>query len=89
MIVCEIDITNEYTKGKINKEQFDKLVDEISINYREIFKNQLNYIDNLSEHDKENRVTEIKRDIEDVYAKGKLNELHYKLLKENISNYEK
>jgi len=26
-------ITNEYTKGKINKEQFDKLIDEISINY--------------------------------------------------------
>ena len=24
-------ITNEYTKGKINKEQFDKLIDEISL----------------------------------------------------------
>ena len=29
------NITNEYTKGKINKEQFDKLVDETSIKYRD------------------------------------------------------
>ena len=34
-------ITDEYARGKINKEQFDKLVDDISISYREIFRKEI------------------------------------------------
>jgi hypothetical protein len=34
-------ITDEYTRGKINKEQSDKLIDETSISYHEIFRREI------------------------------------------------
>jgi YVTN family beta-propeller protein len=82
-------ITDEYAKGKITKEQFEKLINEISINYREIFNNELDSLYNLSEYDKENLVVKIKSDIEDAYAKEKINDLHYNLLQKKLLKYEK
>jgi uncharacterized membrane protein len=79
-------ITNEYTKGKINKEQFDKLIDEISVNCNEIFKNKIDSLNNLSQCSKGNEIVTIRSVIEDAYARGKLNELHYNLLKEKLLN---
>ena len=38
------NITDEYTRGKIGKEQYDKLGDVISISYGEIFTNSLTMI---------------------------------------------
>ena len=35
------------------------------------------------------QLSRIKTDIEDEYAKGKINELHNTLLKERLANYEK
>ena len=32
---------DEYARGKINKEQFDKLIDDVSIGYQEIFKKEI------------------------------------------------
>ena len=84
-----IDIEQQYTRGKINKEQFDKLSDDLSKKYREMFKNEIDYLNNLPEYNKENRLSEIKKDIENAYADEKINEMHYKLLKENISGFEK
>jgi YVTN family beta-propeller protein len=83
------DVEQQYTRGKINKEQFDKLADDLSKKYREIFKNEIESLDNLSEYDKENNITEIKKNIEDAYTSKKINELHYNLLKEKLSNYGK
>jgi YVTN family beta-propeller protein len=82
-------IDDIYNKGKINKEQFDKLKEEISLRYREIFKNEIDYLDNLSEYDKEKRLNEIKIDIEDAYADEKINELHYNLLQKKLLKYDK
>src|SRR6476660_2644181 len=82
-------ITDEYTKGKINKEQYDKLGNEISISYREIFTKEINSLNTISKNDKVEQLSRIKTDIEDAYAKGKINELHHKLLKERLENYEK
>jgi YVTN family beta-propeller protein len=82
-------ITDEYTKGKINKEQYDKLGNEISISYREIFTKEINSLNTISKNDKVEQLSRIKTDIEDAYAKGKMNELHYTLLKERLANYEK
>jgi hypothetical protein len=53
----------------------------------EIFKNEIDYLDNLSEYDKEKRLNELKTDIEDAYADEKINELHYNLLKKLLSKY--
>jgi hypothetical protein len=83
------DIEQQYTRGKINKEQFDKLADDLSKKYREIFKNEIDYLDNVSEYDKEKRLNEIKIDIEDAYADEKINELHYDLLQKKLLKYEK
>ena len=82
-------IDDIYNNGKINKEQFDKLKEEISLRYREIFKNEIDSLDNLSEYDKENKIMEIQKDIEDTYASKKLSELHYNLLQKKLSKYEK
>ena len=35
------NITDEHTRGKINKEQYDKLADEVSIIYGEIFTKEI------------------------------------------------
>ena len=82
-------ITDEYTKGKINKEQYDKLGNEISISYREIFTKEINSLNTIPKNDKVEQLSRIKTDIEDAYAKGKINELHHTLLKERLANYEK
>ena len=83
------NIIDEYTKGKINKEQYDKLGNEISISYREIFTKEINSLDTVSKDDKVEQLSRIKRNIEDAYADGKINELHYTLLKDRLANYEK
>ena len=83
------NITDEYTRGKINKEQFDKLADDISIRYQEIFRKEIDSVMTApSEEDKEKELNEIKHDIEDACAKGKISELHYNLLNKKITDYE-
>lgn len=82
-------ISDTYAKGKLNKEQYDKLADEISIKDRDIFNFQINLLDKLSDHKQEKELLKIKSIIEDAFARGRLNELHYKLLKEKISSFEK
>jgi len=128
------DIKDRYVRGKINKEQYDKLVDEISISYDQIFTKEIDSLSKLSEYDKVKNLStiirnieemhanlkketsilfhdlfkeriaslnslpendkgkllpEIKDDISDAYSKEKISELHYSLLKEKLSNYEK
>jgi len=83
------NITDEYIKGKINKEQYDKLGNEISVCYREIFTKEINSLVTISKNDKVEQLSQIKSNIEDAYAEGKINELHYTLLKERLANYEK
>jgi YVTN family beta-propeller protein len=78
-------ITDEYTRGKINKEQYDKLGDEISINYREIFIKEIDSLNNFSENDKVERLSEIRSNIEDTHAKGKIKDEYYTNLKKEIS----
>ena len=79
------NITDEYTRGKINKEQFDKLTDDISISYQEIFKKEIGSLTYLSEKDKELNV--IKDNIEDAYAKGKISKQHYNLLNKKVESF--
>jgi hypothetical protein len=46
------NIKDEYTRGKINKEQYDKLVDEISKSYVEIFAKEIDSVSKLADNDK-------------------------------------
>ena len=66
-------ISDIYAKGKLNKEQFDKLVDEISDKHKEILKHEIVSLDKLSEFDKETKLDELKEKIDNIYDKGKLN----------------
>ena len=79
------NISDEYTIGKINKESYDKLGDEISISYGEIFTKVIDSLNNLSENDKLKQLCTIISDIEDMHAKGKINNEYYTNLKKETS----
>jgi YVTN family beta-propeller protein len=83
------NVTDEYTRGKINNEYYTNLKKEISVLYEEIFKKRIDSLNNLPENDKVKLSDEIKDDISDAYSKEKISELHYTLLKEKLSNFEK
>ena len=78
-------ITDEYTRGKISKEQYDKLVDETSIKYREIFKNNLTSLKAVSENDKETKLDNIEKDVKDIHGKGKITNEQFTRLKKEVS----
>jgi hypothetical protein len=78
-----------HAKGQINNEYYTNLKKQISILYDEIFKKRIDSLSKLPENDKAKLLVEIKDDISDAYSKEKINELHYSLLKEKLSNYEK
>lgn len=79
------NITDEYTRGKINKESYDKLTDEISISYGEIFTKEIDSLDNLSGSDNPKRLSAIINDIEEMHTEGKINNERYANLKKDTS----
>ena len=79
------NITDEYTRGKINKESYNKLVDEISVSYGEIITKEIDCLNNLSENDKVKRLSTIIDDIEAMHTKGKINNDYYTDLKKQTS----
>lgn len=83
------NITDDYTRGKITKDQFEKLVEEISIKYMDIFNNELGPLANYSENDIQNVLGKIKKVIDNSYATDKINEKQYNLLKERLSQIKK
>jgi YVTN family beta-propeller protein len=88
--IAELDIlrnniTDHYTKGRINKEQFDKLVNEAEISYMQIFKNEINSLVSSSENNKEKKLNEIENVIKDTYNKEKISNEQFTNLKKEIS----
>ncbi len=81
-------IADAYTRGKITNEHYLSLKNEISVLYEDIFKSEIESLDNQPEKHKEERL-KIQDRVADAYSKGRLNELHYNLLREKLSNYEK
>jgi len=51
--------------------------------------NEFDYSDNLPENEKENLLKMLRNSIEESYAGGKINEIHYNLLQKKLSSYEK
>jgi hypothetical protein len=76
------DITDAYSNGRLSNEHYTNLKNEISNTYQKIFKKR---IESITETNTE-AVNNIKYDIKDAYADGKLTELHYNLLNEKISD---
>lgn len=79
------NITDEYTRGNINKESYDKLGDELSISYGEIFTKEIDSLNSLSENDKVKQLSTKVSDMGDTHAKGKINNEYYASLKKETS----
>ena len=81
------DIKNAYAEGKISEEHYNNLRDETSILYERAYKNKIDSLNGKIDAEN-NRIEldEIKNEITDAYAEGKITEEHYTLLKEKIAN---
>ena len=84
--ILKDDIAYAYTKGKINKEQYEELMKDISIRYEEIFKKEIDFLNHgKNKNIDESRLYDLRKSIEDAYLKGKMNQQHYTNLVNNIS----
>jgi hypothetical protein len=80
------NIADAYTRGKINNEQYGELMKDISIRYKEIFKKEIDSLnDGKNKNIDESRLYDLRKSIEDAYLKGKMNQQHYTNLVNNIS----
>jgi YVTN family beta-propeller protein len=80
------DIKNAYAEGKISEQSYNNLRDETSILYERAYKNKIDSL-NGKVNGENNRIEldEIKNDITDAYAEGKITEQHYNNLKDETS----
>ena len=75
-----------YTKGDINKEQYDVLIKHLSIQYNEIFKNEIDSLKIKKDIGKKVKLkNELYSDLDDSYLNEKIDKEHYDLLKEKLS----
>lgn len=81
----KIIIENAYSKGDINSEHYTQLNDQISVLYHEIYKK---LIDSLKPDQNDMSLAKIREEVEDAYAKRKLNDLHYTLLDKKLKSIE-
>lgn len=82
------ELSDSFSKGKINQFHYSNLKEELSILYQEIFMKKIDTMDNGKETDLSLKLKLI-RDIRDAYSKGRLTELHYNMLMNKISEMEK
>jgi YVTN family beta-propeller protein len=78
------NIIGLYSKGEINNEQYSLLKNEISIRYEQMFSKRIKSLKYKVKYSNED-LLKIEENVIDAYSKGNINELHYNLLKENIS----
>ena len=95
MIIKELDdlstkIKYSHIKGKISNQQYEDLEDETSIVYEEILGHKIDSLNKeIVDIDNEKMLDDIKNEITEVYAKGRITDTHYNLLNKRISDYEK
>lgn len=82
------EISDSFSKGRISQFHYSNLKEEISILYQELFMKKIDSMDDGKEIDLSLKL-KLVRDIKDAYSKGKLNELHYNMLMNKISEMEK
>jgi YVTN family beta-propeller protein len=82
------DITDAYAKGKISEQQYGNLKNEISILYEEIYNKMITTLSDKSNKENGRLLNNLKNDITDAYAKGKISEQHYTLLNKKIPTTE-
>jgi YVTN family beta-propeller protein len=79
-----IDVTDAHSKGKLNELHYNTLKNEISMLYEEIFKKRIESLSTGEDGSRE-ELQEIGKGINDAHSKGKINEVQYNNLKNEIS----
>jgi YVTN family beta-propeller protein len=72
-------LINAYSGGKVNNEQYTNLKNEISILYEEIYNKKIESL--IYKDSNGTLLDEVKNDIKDAYAKGKISELYFIMIK--------
>jgi hypothetical protein len=82
-------VTNAYAKGKLPDSYYQILNNKISLSYESSYINTINSLYNEHSDDeyRSNRLGALGDEIADAYAKGKLTDSHYQILKSKISDY--
>jgi uncharacterized membrane protein len=81
------DLSDVYAKGAISDEHYQNLKDEITVLYEEIYSKRIDSITERQDiHNGAKLLHQVKYDIDDAFAKGKISEQHYKLLIDKISD---
>jgi YVTN family beta-propeller protein len=81
-------ITHAFVKGKISDQHYSHLKNEISVLYEEIHRKRIDSLNGRYDIHNGKLLDQIKYDIEDAYAKGKITDQHYKLLNKKIESSE-
>jgi YVTN family beta-propeller protein len=81
-------ITHAFVKGKITDQHYSHLKNEISVLYEEIHRKRIDSLNGRYDIHNGKLLDQIKYDIEDAYAKGKITDQHYKLLNKKIESSE-
>jgi YVTN family beta-propeller protein len=82
-------IRHSHIQGKISDQQYEGLKNETSILYQEILKNKMDSLNKeIINSDNMRILDDIKNEITELYAKGKITLTHYDLLNKKISYYE-
>ncbi len=75
-----------YTLKERSDQHYTDLKKRISLFYEEILKKEIDSLNSLSGGDKVRGLDRIKNEISDAYSKEMIDELHYTLLKEKLSD---
>jgi hypothetical protein len=85
----KIDITDSYSKGKINEKHYERLNNEISMLYEEVFRKRIESLSNSPKNtSSKEQLKKLKYDIENAYSKQKITETQFNLLNKKISEFE-
>ncbi|HKG86890.1 MAG TPA: hypothetical protein VKA95_01085 [Nitrososphaeraceae archaeon] len=83
-----VEILDAYSKGKISEKHYESLRNETLIHNEKIFRNRISTLnrDNSSnKKPREEQLNNIRNDLEYAYSEGKISEIHYESLKDEIS----
>ncbi|HEU5120420.1 MAG TPA: YncE family protein, partial [Candidatus Nitrosocosmicus sp.] len=84
-----IDLTDSYSKGKVNEKHYERLNSEISIMYEKIFRKRIvNLKDSNDNINVKEQLNKLKEEIEVSHSEQKITETQFNLLNKKISDLE-
>ncbi len=85
----KIDITDAYSKGKINEKHFENLKNEISLSYDRVFRKRIDELGNVSSGIvTKDQLNKLKNEMETSYSEQKITETQFTMLNKKFSDLE-